>query len=91
VERLEMNFLRKSIQKLPENPTKENLPNKILKAYAKMKNRAEAKKAKRKQNREWKPQICRNVSAKGQPVSDASQGVIVSKALHWPILYQTNC
>lgn len=73
------------IKKLPERPKKENLPNKILKAYAKMKNRAEAKKAKRKQNnREWKPQIGDQIFIKGQPVSDASRNNRqVSKTLHW--------
>jgi hypothetical protein len=65
------------VKKLPENTNKENLPNKILKAYARMKSRAEAKRAKRKESvRNWKPQIGDQVLVKGQPVSDATQGII---------------
>jgi hypothetical protein len=69
-------LFKEIIQKLPERPNKENLPNKILKAYAKLKDRAEVRKAKRKQNkREWKPQIGDQILVKGQTVSDACQGV----------------
>jgi hypothetical protein len=39
-------LFKKIIQKLPERPIKENLPNKILKAYAKMKSRLKLRKLK---------------------------------------------
>jgi transposase InsO family protein len=70
-------LFKKIIQELPKGgPSNESLPNRILNLYAKMKSRAEVKKAKSKQNhREWKPQIGDQVLVKGQTVSDASQGI----------------
>jgi putative transposase len=65
------------VKKLPDRPIKEDLPNKMLKAYAKMKQRAEVRKARLKRsNRNWKPQIGDTVLVKSQPVSDTIQGVI---------------
>jgi hypothetical protein len=65
------------VKKLPGRPIKEDIPNKILKAYAKMKHRAEVRKAKLKRStRNWKPQIGDPVLVKSQPVSDTIQGVI---------------
>jgi hypothetical protein len=65
------------IKRLPdEESTVESVHNKILKVYAKMKQRAEAKRNKRKNNhREWVPNIGDQVLVKGQPVSDAIQGI----------------
>jgi hypothetical protein len=45
-------------QKLPDKPPKKDLPTIILKAYAKMKEKAEKRKSrKRKGNFRWQPQI----------------------------------
>jgi transposase InsO family protein len=63
--------------RLPERSAQADLANKILKVYARLKYRAEARRVKRKgRNREWKPQVGDLVLIKGQPVSDSNQGVI---------------
>ncbi|PNF14204.1 hypothetical protein B7P43_G12568 [Cryptotermes secundus] len=64
------------IQKLPDRSRKEDLPNKILKAYARMKKRAEKRRSrKRLLKNKWEPQIGDPVLVKGQPVSSADQGI----------------
>jgi hypothetical protein len=65
------------IQGLPDGDSSaERLPDKIFKVYARMKQRAEAKRNRRKNNhREWVPNIGDQVLVRGQPVSDAIQGI----------------
>jgi hypothetical protein len=63
-------------QKLPDKPSKEDLPTIVLKAYAKMKGKAEKRKRQKgKGNFRWRPQIGDQVLVKSKPVSDASKGI----------------
>jgi hypothetical protein len=65
------------IRKLPDQPRKEELPIKILKAYNKIKEKAEKRKNQRKKGRfEWTPQVGDLVLVRGQPTSDAVRGII---------------
>jgi hypothetical protein len=65
------------IQKLPERPTDEDVPSKILQAYVRMKSKAGARKAKRNRRKhEWEPQVGDLVLIRGQPLSSAVQGII---------------
>jgi hypothetical protein len=65
------------IQGLPDGDSPaERLPDKILKVYAKMKQRAETKRNRRKNHRrEWRPNIGDQVLVRCQPASDATQGI----------------
>jgi hypothetical protein len=59
-----------------EQPTEETLETKVLKAYAKMKLKADRRNAKRKKGTvKWEPQLKAKVLVRGQPVSDAAQGL----------------
>jgi hypothetical protein len=72
-------ILKKAINQLP---TEEALANKILKAYARMKLRADKRNARRKTvTTRWQPQLQETVPVRCQPVSDAAHGVI-SKFKH---------
>jgi hypothetical protein len=65
------------MKKLPDNPSKEDLPTKILKAYNRAKTQAEKRKTKKKRGKfEWKPQIGDLVLVRSQPISDANKGII---------------
>jgi hypothetical protein len=70
-------IFREIIRKLPDKPPEENLPVKILKAYNKIKEKAEKRKSQRKRGRfEWTSQVGELVLVKGQPTSDAIRGII---------------
>jgi hypothetical protein len=57
-------------------PTEEALTDKILKAYARMKLRADKRNAKRKTGKtRWQPNLKELVLVKGQPTSDAMLGI----------------
>jgi hypothetical protein len=66
-------FLKKDANQLPPA---ESLSDKVLRAYLRMKLKADRRKKhqKRGQN-EWKPQVCHLVLSQYQPVSEAAKGV----------------
>jgi hypothetical protein len=70
-------LFRKILNKTSEQlPTAETLESKVIKAYARMRMRAEERKIKRRAGgTRWKPQLQDKVLVKCQPTSDAAQGV----------------
>jgi hypothetical protein len=66
-------IFRRILKKYDEQlPTEEALSDKILKAYARMKLRADKRNAKRKTGKmRWQPDLKELVLVKGQPISDA--------------------
>jgi hypothetical protein len=67
-------LLKKEIDQLPVEDT---LANKVLKAYARSKLKAEKRNRKRKSGRtRWLPKLSDLVLVKSQPISDATQGII---------------
>jgi hypothetical protein len=70
-------IFRKILRKGPDQvPIEETLADKLLRAYARMKLKADRRKKKFKPGTtKWKPQVNDLVLVKGQPTSDASRGI----------------
>jgi hypothetical protein len=69
-------LFKEILRTLPDKPAPEDLPTKIMKAYARMKDKAERRKRKKKPgNFRWQPQVGDKVLIKSQPISDASKGI----------------
>ncbi|PNF35642.1 hypothetical protein B7P43_G18254 [Cryptotermes secundus] len=58
-----------------QKPKEESLETKLLRAYAKLKPKAEEKKRRKTRSTNWEPQLNDHVLVRMQPVSDATRGI----------------